>query len=181
MAEWGDYTMLNSTQLKEMAAHQPENTEITLACLTRIIRDGYKLDPEMLARLKKQMPAILAAPKQVRSAGWVVSQIREQSGLPMSLVLRLALEVEKADDFRLAKNLFDWIVRADGVTDEDRQMAAYRLAMIMEVKELSFVHAQAMYKWLAETYPMGSMSEMARTRMNALEPLAARQRGPGGI
>ncbi len=181
MAEGGDYTMLNSTQLKEMGVHQPDNTEITLACLTRIIRDGYKLDPEVVARFKKQMPAILASPKQVQSAGWVVSQLREKSELPMTTVLRLALEVEKTDDFRLAKNLFDWIVRADGVTDEDRQMAAYRLAMIMEVKELSFIHAQAMYKWLAETYPMGSMSEMARTRMNALEPLAARQRGPAGI
>ncbi len=180
MAEGGDYSMLNSTQLKEMAVHQPDNTEITLAALTRIIRDGYKLDPDVLARLKRQMPAILASPKQVQSAGWVVSHIREKSGLSMNIVLRLALEVEKTDDFRLAKNLFDWIVRADGVADEDRQMAAYRLAMIMEVKELSFIHAQAMYKWLAETYPMGSMAEMARTRMNALESLAARQRGSAG-
>lgn len=181
IAEGGDYRLLDSTQLKELGKLEPENSAITLACLTRILKDGYRLDSEVLARLKKQMPAILAKPDQVQSAGWVVSQLREKSELPMAMVLRLALEIEKTDDFRLAKNLFDWIVRADGVTDEDRQMAAFRLAMIMEVKEMSFIHAQAMYKWLVETYPMGSMSDMARTRMNALEPLAARQRGPAGI
>lgn len=180
IAEGGDYLLLDSTQLKDLGRLEPDNSAVTLACLTRIIKDRYRLDPEVLARLKKQMPSILSKPDQVQSAAWVVLMLREEAGLSMETVLRLALEVEKTDDYRQAKVLFDWIVRADGVSDEDRQMAAYRLAMILEVKELNFIQAQAMYRWLAETYPMGSMSDIARTRMNALEPLAAKQRGPNG-
>lgn len=178
LSEGGDYSMLNSTQLKEMGAHQPDNVDITLAALTRIIRDNYKLDPELLERYRKQLPSVLQHPKQVRSAGWVLSQIREQAEVPPELALRLALEVEKQDDFRLAKTLFDWLVRHQTISEEDRQLAAFRLAMILEVKEMNFVNAEAMYLWLVQTYPMGSMTQMSQARLTAIKPFADRQRGP---
>lgn len=178
LAEGGDYSMLNATQLKEMGAHQPDNSDITLAAISRIIRDNYKLDPDLLARFRKQLPGILHNPKQVRSAGWILSQIGDKSEVDTDTALKVALEVEKQDDFRLAKTLFDWLVRHPNCSEEDRQMAGFRLAMILEVKEMNFINAEAMYKWLVDTYPMGSMAQMSQARLTAIKPFADRQRGP---
>lgn len=163
-----DLRLLSKSELSSLGESQPGNAYVTLALLDKLVRDQQRPNPDLQARFNSQIMLIVEDEELTRSAGSIVAVMKDESGLEPRQALRLALEVEEKGPPTLAASLFRWILDSQEMAEEEKQTAAFRLALVLEQDLGDSAGAKTLLQWLVDTYPMGSMSDSARAKLTQM-------------
>lgn len=176
LAETKDYSMLSATQLKDLTTNQPDNIDISLEWITRIIRSGYKVDPQAVARFARHLPKMLGDPKlDPNQIGFVLISLGDEWSLPAAGYLDTGVLCEKAGKPQLAKELYYRVMTSPNASAADKESAAYKAGMVMEAWFQDYVGARDMYDWALTQWPVGSFEGQFKARLQVVRPRAEQQ------
>jgi membrane associated rhomboid family serine protease len=176
LAETKDYSMLSASQLKDLTANQPDNIDISLEWVNRIIQSGYKMDPQAVARFAKHLPKLLSDPNvDPARVGFVLMSLGDEWSLSGAGYLDCGVLCEKVGKPQFAKQLYYRVMTSPNSSSSDKESAAFKAGMVMEAWFQDYVGAKDMYDWALVQWPVGAYEGQFKARLEIVRPRAEQQ------
>lgn len=162
--EVDDYSLLSRDELSSLLQSQPNNPELILTLVQRLLKDGFAPNQQILEAFHRVVPEMIGRKEWAEAADHAMLNLYLHSKLDMRLVLRAALAL---DETSVGQNLLEVVRSSPDSDDTEKESAAFRLAQNAE-KKGDMVKALTLYQWLEKNHPMGSMSGLVRSKIKDL-------------
>lgn len=162
-----DLSILSPSELAEMYRANPADTTILLNWVDKDLRSARPSDAAANAMMEK-FDAVLSS-QPVRPVGSILLSLAIAGRqIPPVRMIQTAMKVEQDGDAMLAFKLYEATLKLNP-GPEDQQAAVYRGAVLCENHMFNYPRAAHAYQWLIQTFPMGTFTEQAKLRLEALK------------
>ena len=116
----------------------------------------------------KHLPRILLEQPAPAVGQCILSLSTPPGAFPARTLLKVAGEVERANEPGLALRLYECAWQSAGMTPADEESILFRVGMLCESWFQNFERAMASYQEIVNRYPMSPMADQARARLKVM-------------
>lgn len=172
IADSGDLTRLNRSELLDLARVQPQNWKLPTPWLFREAEFG-RVPGECHAFFLRHFEEVLVKEDATylgRAVHMALVVDRAATPFKPTMAIRVGLECERRGNPQGALVLLDEARRMPTASDSDRETATFRLAQIREMWLADPIGSSALYQEFVSRWPMSPFADHARARVAALAP-----------